>query len=264
MTALLRDVARGVLDLVLAPVCVGCGGPIPPRAPDRLVCAACWARARPLPLPRCDRCWMPLPLSAPGTIASCRLCPELRPAVRAVRSVYLLDDVSKPIVHALKYRGWYAVAKPMGRRMAEVPLPQESEEEIDLVVPVPISPTRLRERGYNQAALLAAEIGRIRGWNVDDKVLSRDRSRGSQTTLHPSERRANVAGAFRVGPRQTARIAARHVLLIDDVWTTGATALACCDALLAVGARAVSVLTFGRALPELDRTSRRVELARHS
>ena len=262
MIGFVRDISRGVLDLMLAPVCVGCTGPIPSGAGDRLVCAACWARARPLPLPRCDRCWTPLPAPGPGVVTSCRLCPELRSAVRAVRSVYLLDRTSKPLVHALKYRGWYAVAAAMARRMAEVPWPDEVEEEVELVLPVPVSPMRLRQRGYNQAALLATEVSRIKGWRSDSRVLVRERTKGSQTTLHPSERRANVAGAFRVGPPGAARIAARHVLLVDDVWTTGATSLECCDALLAVGARAVSVLTFGRALPELDQTSRRVELAR--
>jgi predicted amidophosphoribosyltransferase len=80
--------------------------------------------------------------------------------------------------------------------------------------------------------------------------------------LHPTERRANVAGAFEVTRNGADRIISQHLLLIDDVWTTGATALSCADALLTAGARAVSVLTFARALPELERNSRRAELAR--
>ena len=84
-------------------------------------------------------------------------------------------------------------------------------------------------------------------------VLVRSRSTESQTTLHPAERRANVAGAFRVPPESVGTILGRHLLVVDDVWTTGATTLACADALLGTGARAVSVLTFARALPELRR-----------
>jgi predicted amidophosphoribosyltransferase len=82
-------------------------------------------------------------------------------------------------------------------------------------------------------------------------LLLRVRSTGSQTTLHPSERRANVAGAFRAAAGT--RLAGEHVMIVDDVWTTGATALACGEALLLAGARAYSVVTLARALPELDR-----------
>jgi predicted amidophosphoribosyltransferase len=125
---------------------------------------------------------------------------------------------------------------------------------------VPAAPVRLRQRGYNQAALLGAEYAREKGWFCATGVLDRPRSTGSQTTLHPGERRANVAGAFRVHAPAAAELAAQHLLLVDDVWTTGATALACAGALLDAGARAVSVLTFARALPELERRQRRAEL----
>jgi ComF family protein len=264
MLGTLRGVLRGVVDLVLAPVCLVCSGPIGSSAADRMVCAACWSRARPLPMPRCARCWTPLPRSLAGLDPACRLCPELRPAVRAVRSAYLLNGVSKPMVHALKYRGWHGIAAAMADRMAAVEWPREVEEEVRLILPVATSPVRLRQRGYNQAATLAAELARNKGWKADATVLVRERSRGSQTTLHPTERRANVAGVFKVGGAGAAKIGSRHVLLVDDVWTTGATALACCDALLEAGARAVSVLTFARAIPELDQINRRVDAARRA
>jgi ComF family protein len=227
-----------------------------------MVCALCWARARPLPDPKCDRCWTPLPPLSGGVPAACRFCPGLRPAIRAIRSAYLLDDVSRPLVHALKYRGWYGAGAPMARRMVDAGWPDEVEREADVVVPVPLSPVRRRERGYNQAALLGTEIAVAKGWSFAPELLVRTRSAGSQTTLHPSERQANVAGAFRVSEREAGTLVARHLVVVDDVWTTGATSLACADALLSAGARAVSVLTFARALPELESNVRRAELAR--
>jgi ComF family protein len=251
---------QGLTDLVFAPVCVGCGGPIATRSKERVVCSVCWARARPIPSPRCPRCWHPLPTATTPEPVACRACEDLRPAIRAVRSAFLLDGTVRDLVHALKYRGWTAAADSMARRLSAVPLPEEATLEIRYVVPVPLTAVRLRERGYNQAQLLAEAVAKLNDW-TSLPLLRRARSTGSQTTLHPTERRANVAGAFHVPVEEVERLAGEHLLLLDDVWTTGATALACCEALLAAGARAVTVLTFARALPEVQRQASRLELA---
>ena len=244
--AALRD---GLLDLVFAPVCAGCGAPVPTAASERLVCRACWSRARPLPPPRCERCWAP---AVPGR-QECGECESIPTGVRVVRSAFLMGEEVRALVHALKYRGWSALAAPMARRMAELPLPPDVEEEARLVVPVPTSRVRLRERGYNQAGLLAAELASATGRRTAPEALVRQRASGTQTTLHPGERRANVAGAFAVPPGWQAPLAGEHVLLVDDVWTTGATAGACAQALLDAGARVVSVVTFARVVPALER-----------
>ena len=240
--------ARGVLDLVFAPVCLGCDAPISTALPERLVCRACWSRMRELPVPRCDRCWT----AKPAARESCPTCQTLPPYVRSVRSAFLMDGPARALVHALKYGGWRAVAAEMGRRMAALPLPVEVREEASCVVPVPLSRVRLRARGYNQAEMLAAPLARARGWRDASGILERTRATDSQTALHPTERRANVAGAFRVHPGREGEVRRAHVLLVDDVWTTGATALACAAALTVAGARAVSVITFTRAVPERD------------
>lgn len=259
MVDILSELLSGALDLVFAPICVACSKPIPTAARERGVCVMCWARARTLPLPRCDRCWTPLVDLGTGDQIPCFFCPDLRAAVRCVRSAFLLEGPVRPTVHALKYRGWHSLATPMARRMATLDLPIEVEEEIEVAVSVPVSASRRRQRGYNQAELLAREVADIKGWEVCADILARDRSTGTQTTLHRSERRANVAGAFRARHELAQAIEGKHALLVDDVWTTGATALACCDILLDVGARAVSVLTFARSLPDLERHAQRVE-----
>lgn len=250
-------ILRGALDLVFAPVCVACDSAIPAGETDRLVCRPCWSRAKAIPPPFCPRCSTPRPARLPGAAGdaptACADCATLPPAVRAVRAAYLLQGPARPVVHALKYRGWRAVADPMAARMAAVPLPLEVEEEVRLLVAVPTSAVRLRERGYNQAVLLAAALASRTGRESRPDLLVRTRSVETQTALHPAERRANVAGAFAVPADRRSALWGEHVLIVDDVWTTGATALACAAALLEGGARAVSVLTFARALPALTR-----------
>jgi ComF family protein len=186
-----------------------------------------------------------------GPATRCAVCEVLPPYLRALRSPYLLEGPPRELVHALKYGGWRALARPMGARMASVEFPLEVEDEVRLVVPTPVSSVRLRQRGYNQAALLASAVASARGWKCAPGLLIRTRASDTQTNLHPSERRANVAGAFSVRPGEESSVRMEHVLLVDDVWTTGATALACGEALAAAGARAYSVLTFARAIPEL-------------
>lgn len=251
--SLLTDLVHGALDLVFAPRCVGCGAPLATASAERLVCPACWSRARPLPAPRCPRCWNPL-RAGPAEGSACPLCPALPPSLRALRSAFVMAEPVRSLVHSLKYGGWTALAAPMAARMADLPLPPDVEEEARLVLPVPLGAARLRQRGYNQAALLAREVARRRGWESPDGVLVRGRSTATQTHLHPAERRANVAGAFAVPAGHVSCVRGEHLVLVDDVWTTGATALACADALLHAGARAITVMTFARALPDLART----------
>jgi ComF family protein len=115
---------------------------------------------------------------------------------------------------------------------------------VDVIVPVPLHPARLRRRGYNQAALLARELGRRVGLPVEERALQRVRATRSQMRLSAADRRRNVQGAFRCAD---GRVRGRRVLLLDDVCTTGATLEACADALRAGGAESVWALTLARA-----------------
>ena len=151
------------------------------------------------------------------------------------------------IVHALKYEGWTATAPAVAERMARLAWPRDVIEERTALLPVPLSPTRERERGYNQSLLLASSVAdrwTIPVWN---DVLERTRRTATQTQLTPEERRANVAGAFRATESARPKLRGAHVIVVDDVVTTAATLNACAEALVAGGARIVSYLTFGRA-----------------
>jgi ComF family protein len=251
---LIQGTWSGFLDLVFAPICLSCGDPVSSGAAERLVCGTCWSRCRTLPSPRCPRCWSPVdPHREPSPV--CRTCSPWPAGIRAIRSAFALGEVPRALVHALKYQGWSAAADGMGSRMAALELPRDTAGEARLVIPVPTSRTRLRERGYNQAALLAESFAAHSGRRFAPDLLVRVRATASQTSLHPGDRRANVARAFAApGPGAAKALLGEHVFLVDDVWTTGATALACAEALRDAGARAVSVVTFARAIPELKRS----------
>lgn len=245
---------RRWLDRLLPPVCAVCGDPLGRREPR--VCGVCWSRARRQRHPRCARCG--ISLQDVGIIASGRGCTECEgwlPYLKEARAPYVMAGTAAAIVHALKYRGWRGLAVQMGGRMAAVRFSREVEVEITAVVPVPLSGARLRERGFNQAGLLARSVSRRRGWALLDDVLRRERHTRRQARLAPRERLANVSGAFKVAPQRGREVEDAHLLLVDDVLTTAATAQDCVRALCLAGARAVSVLTFARARRELPRGS---------
>jgi ComF family protein len=169
------------------------------------------------------------------------------------------EGTGSAFVHALKYDGWSRMAIPMAERMARLDFPADVVAERRALVPVPLSRTRQRERGYNQAELLATALGAL--WNVPvwRDIVQRVRSTTSQVRLTPSERAANVAGAFAAGSVVSRRLSGAHVVIVDDVVTTAATLNAAALALISGGARIVSYITFGRApeagdraVPDLD------------
>jgi ComF family protein len=233
----------GVLDLILPRACVSCGGSMR----EGIVCDVCWLRMPALPSPRCDRC------GHPRREGPCTFCDLLPPFVRAARSVcWVPSDASSAAVHALKYEGWSAVAPGMAERMARLSWPSDVVSERSVVIPVPLSSTRLRERGYNQAALLARPLASRWGITCDETALTRTRHTVTQTKLTPSERSTNVHGAFCVSDGSVARISGAHVMLVDDVLTTGSTLNAAASALFDSGARILSYITFGRARTASD------------
>jgi ComF family protein len=157
------------------------------------------------------------------------------------------------IVHALKYGGWHAVAREIGDRVARLGPPAAGDAPVPTILPVPLSESRARERGFNQSERIARSLAARWSAPLRLDVLERVRATETQTRLTPEERLANVSGAFRA--RDSAREALRsaHVVLVDDVVTTAATLNACAAGLHAGGARFISYVTFGRAPAPGDR-----------
>jgi ComF family protein len=168
----------------------------------------------------------------------CMRCQTFPLKIDCIRSVAYSEGVLREAVHRLKYRDLTALAEPLGGLMASYwvqhPLPA------DVVVPVPLHAARLRERGYNQAALLAHEMARRVGLAVDGHTLNRQRATAPQVELNARERRENVRDAFHCADDT---LAGQRVLLVDDVCTTGSTLEACAQALYEGGVRAVRALT---------------------
>lgn len=236
-----------LLDIVLAPVCLGCEGAI--RAGDRarLVCRACRSRLQALPSPACPRCGAPLRATGRPEGTHCPECAAWPLELIGARSACTLAPPADRLVHQLKYRGWRGLAPVLAERMAQLVLPAQDRHAAAICVPVPTSTRRRRERGYNQAELLAEAFASLTGRRCIAALCRAGRQR-TQTTLQPLARRANVAGAFAAAPGWLHELAGAHVILVDDVLTTGATAAECARALAATGACCISLVTFARAL----------------
>lgn len=243
----MRAFLESLLDLVFAPVCLGCDAAIPPSSAERLVCGRCRSRLRAVPPPICARCGAPRLHTGRAPEPVCDECRGWPPELRCARSACVLHPPADRLVHQLKYRGWRALAEPLAARMCQVELPEDVRADTAIVVPVPTTPARIRQRGYNQAELLARAFARQTGRRLEP-VLHRAAATRTQTTLQPAARAANVASAFTVVPGAERRIEGEHLLLMDDVLTTGATVAECARTLAFAGARSVSVITFARAL----------------
>ncbi len=205
------------------------------------LCAACIQAWRPSTR-RCLRCAIDLHDDHPDTI--CQRCEDQSPEFdRAVVAV----DYSGPwpgLLARLKFQGGTALARPLARLLAEAV--QHRLGNTCLIIPVPLSPQRLRERGYNQSWLLARQAGQYLGIPACTGLLERPRHTPRLMSLSAEERLKQIQEAFQVAPHAQAMLADQDIAIVDDVMTTGATLNACAHALLAAGARSVSVWAVAR------------------
>jgi len=232
----------GLLDSVLAVIfpsaCPACGRLLtrPRRGP---LCEPCWAS-----LPRhagvTCRCGVPL---AAGTSA-CPRCRRARQPFSCGASLGPYEGTLRVVLHQLKYAGRRRAAGRLAEALLEEATVRALVATSDVLVPVPLHPRRLRERGFNQSALLAREIARRTGKATCADALRRRLDTVPQAGLSAAARRRNVRDAFAV--RRGPAVAGRTVVLVDDVLTTGATALACARRLGEAGAREVRLLTVAR------------------
>ncbi len=231
---------RVALRLVAPPACAACDAPAPG---DAAFCAACVATVEPTtePDPRSpfvDVACGPSAGAPLAHIASGSPGSPLEPVACGVYGGALAEAVRR-----LKYRGRPDLARPLGALLAATVT--STGLRADLVMPVPLHPRKLRERGYNQSALLAGPVARAAGARLEARGLVRKRHTAAQASLSKRDRRDNIAGAFRV--RATRAVQGKQILLVDDVATTGATLRACAAALLDAGAASVTAIVIARA-----------------
>lgn len=232
----LRAVPGVVIDWALPPRCPGCGEPV---EADHRFCASCWAGLRFLDASGCAACGMPVADGGRGV--RCGPCLADPPAHAGIHAAVAYGPIARELPIRLKHGGRIGVADtmagPMARRM-----PADAE----LLVPVPLHRWRLWRRGFNQAGLIASALSRRRGVPVAHDALVRTKATPLLRGLSPRQRRAAVTAAFQV--RDRAAVAGRRVVLVDDVYTTGATATACVRALLRAGATSVAILCWARVI----------------
>lgn len=210
----------------LAPsLCAGCSDPVDPRG--SLLCDGC----------RTSMETAPYPEEIYNSILGAGLWSD-GVELEAVGSLYRFtpDSPIREVVHAIKYRGCRGLAEELGYETGQTLSIFPEFRNVNMVVPIPLHAARYRERGYNQAEMIARGVSRGLGVEVSASALRRDRHTGTQTTLDNEARRRNVSGAFR---GVTEDVRDRIILLCDDVLTTGATLRSAASALLHAGAAAV-------------------------
>ena len=241
-----RWLGRGLLDLVYPPTCLNCEAPL--AAPDAL-CSACFARLRPITAPLCPRLGLPFAVSLGPEAVSAEALADPPPFARA-RAALVYDEIAGTIVSRLKYGDRPELARFCARLMAGAGHALWGEDAV--LVPVPLHRSRQLTRRYNQSAELALHLGRLTGMRVDSGIVQRVRKTRQQVGLSGDGRQRNVAGAFAVHPEAIRRLADRRVVLVDDVYTTGATAKAVTRVLLKAGIASVDVVTFARVVIGAD------------
>jgi len=197
-------------------------------------------------------------VSADAIQPLCRLCRVGFYAFQRARSYAVYDDALSSAVVLLKYEGVRRLGDWFAARLAEMISRDPEISRVDLVVPVPLHPDRLRERGYNQAEMIARPLAKKIGVKFGSYLLVRTRPRPAQLVLSRTERWTSVRGAY--ATREGARVDNLRVLLVDDVLTTGATLDSCSRALKKAGAAAVLGLTVARVVPGWSRQHARQPL----
>lgn len=234
------------MDMLFPPLCLVCATEVDAQGH---LCPACWSALNFIDGSQCVTCALPFEADL-GPDMRCAPCLARPPAFAAARAVLSYDDASRPLILAFKHGDRHEAVPAFGRWMARAAAPLLAASDLPpqaLVAPVPLHRRRLWRRRYNQAALLGAAVATELALPHRADLLQRLRATPSQGGLSRDERRRNMRGAFAVRRRHAGTIDDAHVILVDDVMTTGATLDACTRAILAAGAARVSVLVLARA-----------------
>lgn len=239
-----RRAAEAVAEVIYPPVCLGCGEMVGAHGG---VCSRCWGNLRQFEKPWCDVMGTPFAheLSDGAVCAEAIANP---PPFAHARSAVHYDDLARGLVHRLKYMDRTDLAPVMADWMTRAG--QEVIEKSEYLISVPLHRRRFLARRYNQSAELARALSVRTSLPYLSGALVRKRATRSQVGLGINARADNVRGAFIVPEAEKARLMGRSLLLVDDVYTTGATVKSATTALLRAGAESVCVLTFARVAPE--------------
>ncbi|HTJ01084.1 MAG TPA: ComF family protein [Dongiaceae bacterium] len=236
--------ANAALSFLYPEACQICGAERAPAAAG-YVCSRCWTQLRFVRPPFCQRCGLPFAgdLTTPFECTNCR---ELELHFVSARSAVVARGLALEVIHRFKYQQALWFEPFLADLLAREAGPELARESWDFIVPIPLHPKKQRERGFNQAERLAARLSAATGIPLNNRLLRRVEFTQTQTRLSRSQRAANVRRAFAVAPRIA--LSGARLVLVDDVFTTGATSSACARALQAAGAGDVCVWTVARGL----------------
>ena len=234
-----RAMLRAALDLALPRLCAACREPVEGQG----LCPKCWSKLSFISRPYCERLGIPFVYDpGPGILSMEAIADP--PAYRRARAAVRFDEISRALVHALKYGDRLDLTPMMGQWLANAG--RELLADADALVPVPLHWRRRWARRFNQSGVLAVAVSAATGVPVAAAALKRVKATAQQVGLSRAERAANVQGAFRVPPDGKAAVVGRRLVLVDDVLTSGATLEGCARTLLRAGAANVDVLVFAR------------------
>ena len=240
---LFAGVTGRVRDVLFPATCLGCHEI---TGQQGTLCPKCWGRVRFIERPYCEVLGTPFSLDhGIGAVSGDALANP--PHFRRLRSVAAYGDVARTLVQALKYQDRTDLAPWMAIWMARAG--GDLLRDAAVIVPVPLHPMRYLSRRFNQSAELARWLSKRSGVTFDPEILLRTKKTRQQVGLGANERQDNVRGAFAVSDGQKIKIAGKSILLVDDVYTTGATVNAAAKVLKKAGAAQVDVLTFARVVP---------------
>ncbi len=237
---IIANFASSIKDLCFPPACLLCKKPL--NRSSVFLCSACIGGISFCLPPYCSKCGLVF-VSRNGESHLCSLCRREEYFFHKARALFVYSRHCSPLIHDLKYGGSTTGLKTLARLKAQKGAGLDLSPP-SLILPVPLHPKRLRQRGFNQAMLLAKAFFPEEKNKVDPFILRRVKDTRPQTSLSGRERRQNLRGAFKVVKKE--KVAGRSILLVDDVFTTGTTLNECARLLAAAGAKRVEVFTLAR------------------
>lgn len=228
---------RHITDFFVPPLCLACRQPL---TQHDAVCARCWQDIHFIVPPVCDRLGIPLPFDPGGGPIVSAAAAANPPSYDRARAVAHYDGVMRQLIHKFKYGDQHAPRKLFTRWLKSAA--KELTTDCEVVTPVPLSRKKLRNRRFNQAALLAKDLAADSNLVFEPRLLARRKNTLSQVGLTRDQRKRNLQGAFEVPHSKTTAVEGRSILLVDDVITTGTTVEACARILKRAGAARIDVL----------------------
>ena len=241
---IVKNFALEISDALFPPLCLGCSCVLPDN-PDAVFCFDCLGRLTFLTGSCCPVCGVIFPDSPAGEHL-CGSCIEKRPWFTRARAAVVYEGAVLEAIHHFKYGHQVIAGSQLARFLADFDFAGVEREVFDVILPVPLHARRLRERGFNQSLILARALGEKFGIPVDFSLLKRRKFTLTQTGLDKGEREKNIKGAFEVVHRE--RLTGKKIILVDDVFTTGATVNECARTLRKAGTGDITVLTLARVL----------------